>query len=79
MVDQARIPRPKSFLPLLKMIRSVDILFGLFALAVLGIGAAPLSDRFAIVQRLPDWLRILLCGVCAYLLWSAGKTYGRIH
>lgn len=83
MVDQAGIPRPKpilgpkTFVPLLKLIRPIDVFSGFLILVVLALGVALLSDGFSVARRLPDWFRILLCGVCAYIVWAGGNMYWR--
>ena len=84
MVDRAGIPRPKPQpgLPrpkpqseLFKTLRWKDVVFGIFALAILVLAVALLSDRFPRKVFLPDWLRMVLSGACLVAVWFAGKLY----
>jgi hypothetical protein len=46
---------------------------GMGALLLIGLAFAFLSDRFALAQRLPDWLKITASGACLYLAWLLGE------
>jgi len=77
MVDQAGIPRPKSFPSIFRSFTIEDVLFAIFELAIVAAAFALLSDRIQWGIALPDWLRILLFAACGWIAWKVSGVWQR--
>ena len=77
MVDQAGIPRPKSYLSIFKSFTIEDTLFAILELAIVAVAFAPLSDRFRLSIAAPDWLRIVLFAACCWIAWKVSGIWQR--
>jgi hypothetical protein len=77
MVDQARIPRPKSYGAMLSVFNLRDVLFGLLELGILGVGVVLVFDPLHLGLIKTDWLRLFLMAVFVGIFWFTTNIYAR--
>ena len=77
MVDQAEIPRPKSYVAITSAFDPEDVLFAFFEIGVLAIGFVIVFDplRWGLVHS--DWVRFTGMLISVGICWFVGNIWGR--
>jgi hypothetical protein len=77
MVDQAGIPRTKSYGAALSAFDPEDILFAVFEAGILAIGVVIVFDPFQWGLIHSGWVRLAVMLISIGICWFVGKIWGR--
>jgi hypothetical protein len=77
MIDQAGIPRAKSYRAVLSAFDPEDVMFAILAVGVLATGFVVVFDPFRWSLVHSDWVRISVMLISVGICWFVGKLWGR--
>jgi hypothetical protein len=77
MVDQAGIPRAKSYRAVLSAFDPEDFLFAGFEVGILAVGFVLVFDPLRLGLVRSDWIRFAVMLISIGICWFVGKLWGR--